>query len=84
MDSEIKDALRRRAVGYVVEELTEEFVYTSDEGRKKIKEKIHKKEVPSDLTAIKMWHEFFEEKKIELSDEELEKELQRLLGELKG
>jgi hypothetical protein len=77
-DEKIKKALIKKALGYDATEVVEEFV-SGEEGEIKLtKKKITKKNVPPDLTAIKM---LTEENKGELtlmSDEELEIEKQRL------
>ncbi|MBR2614633.1 MAG: hypothetical protein IKC71_03440 [Clostridia bacterium] len=80
-DKKLKDALYKKAVGFETEEVTEE--YQEKEGDiALIKRKVTKKTVPPDITALKMIME--EEKGVRsMTDEELEKEKQRLLLLLK-
>jgi hypothetical protein len=77
----IKKALIKKAVGYDMEEVTEE--YLEGEGEVKlVKRKVTKKNVPPDITAIKMLIETTNGIS-EMSDEQLEQEKQRLLNLLK-
>ena len=75
----LRRALIKKALGYDATEVVEEYV-SGEEGEIKLsKKKVTKKNVPPDLTAIKM---LIEEKQTNLSamsDEELEKEEQRLM-----
>ena len=77
-DEKIKKALIKKALGYDATEVVEEFV-SGEEGEIKLtKKKVTKKNVPPDLTAIKMLTEEGQVDLREMSDEELEKEKQRL------
>ena len=82
VNENLKSALLKKALGYSVTETVEEYV-GSDEGEiKLLKKKVTKKKVPPDVTALKM---LLDENKIPISeytDEQLEKERQRLLSEL--
>lgn len=82
VNENLKSALLKKALGYSVTETVEEYV-GSDEGEiKLLKKKVTKKKVPPDVTALKM---LLDENKIPISDytdEELEKERQRLIKEL--
>lgn len=69
-------ALRRKAFGYTVSEQTTEY---DGEGNE-IKNKVSTKDVPPDLSAIKLLLEQHEE--ITLTEKELEEERLRLLKEL--
>lgn len=78
----VKNALLKRAIGYVYEEESEE--YGVQEGKHTlVKHKITKKEVPPDLTAIKMILSEKTDSYEDLTLEELEKEKLRLLKQLK-
>ena len=76
-EDSVKDALKKKAFGYDTEETVDEFAYK--EGEEILaKKKVTKKNVPPDITAIKMLLE--EDVDLsEMTDEELEKEKIRLL-----
>lgn len=76
--SDFRGALVKKALGYDYKEVVEEYV-SGDDGQVKLtKKKVTKKNVPPDITALKILLE--ENVPIErLSDEELAKEKQRLL-----
>lgn len=75
----LKDALIQKALGYDAVEVIEE--YSEDDGEVKlIKRKVTTKNVPPDVTALKLLIENFNENSLEsMSDEQLEKEKIRLL-----
>lgn len=81
--SDLKDVLVRKALGYDVKEVVEEYV--ADEGGeiKLSKKKVTKKNVPPDLTALKILLDDEEKPIRSMSDEELQKEKERLLNLLK-
>lgn len=83
-DGDFKNALIKKALGYDAVEVVEEYV-SGDEGEIKLtKKKVTKKNVPPDITAIKMLIEDGASKSVlELSDQELESEKQRLIKLLK-
>ena len=76
----LDDALLKVAIGYSVEEVTEEYAQVDGE-MKLLKRKETKKDVPPDLKAVQL---LLGNKGnlANLSDEELEKEKNRLLKEL--
>lgn len=77
---EIKDAIKKVALGYSLEEVTEEYGVENGE-LKLVKRKETKKDIPPDLKAVKL---LLEDKDYSaLSDEELEAEKRRLLKTLK-
>lgn len=80
-DNEIvKDALLKRAVGYEAQEVTEEYTDDGLGGIKMVKRKVVSKNVPPDVSAVKLLVELSGDKDIkELTDEELENEKIRLL-----
>ncbi len=76
----IKEAILKVALGFSLEEVTEEYDMKDGEMRL-IKRKETKKDIPPDLKAAKMLID--EREYSSLSDEELEAEKQRLIRELK-
>lgn len=84
-NKKIKEALINKALGYTTQEVTEEYGYTGDEFILQ-KRKTSTKSYPPDLTALQLLlgKEVENEDQLEkLTDEELEKEKQRLLSILK-
>ena len=80
MESEIISALKKRALGYEAQEVTEEYS-SSEEGVKMVKRKVVLKPVPPDVTAVKILMELEGDKNVtSLTDEELELEKQRLIS----
>ena len=76
--SDFRGALVKKAMGYDYKEVVEEYVSGEDGQVKLAKKKVTKKNVPPDITALKILLE--ENVPIErLSDEELQEEKQRLL-----
>ena len=79
-DKKLNDAIMKVALGYSVEEVTEEYGVENGE-LKLVKRKETKKDIPPDLKAMKL---LLDDKDYSaLSDEELEAEKQRLLKQLK-
>ncbi len=79
-EDKIKNAVLKVALGYSLEEVTEEYGVEDGE-LKLVKRRETRKDVPPDLKAVKL---LLEEKDCsELSDEELEAEKKRLLNMLK-
>lgn len=80
----LEDALLKVALGYQVAEVTEEFAEV-DGQLKLTKRKKTKKDVPPDLKAVQL---LLSSKGVgelsEWTDEELERERQRLLKEMEG
>lgn len=78
-DENFEEALIRKAVGYDVQEITEEYV----EGDL-VKRKIATKHMPPDMSALKTLLELKGEEcdLAEMSDEELDKLKTKLLGQL--
>lgn len=79
-EQEIREAIIKVALGYSLEEVTEE--YGVENGQLKlVKRKETKKDIPPDLKAVKL---LLDDKDYSaLSDEELEQEKQKLLKRLK-
>ena len=79
-EQKIKEAILKVALGYSLEEVTEEYGVENGELRL-VKRKETKKDIPPDLKAVKL---LMEDKDYSvLSDEELEQEKQKLLKRLK-
>ena len=83
-EEKIGEALLKVALGYQVAEVTEEYAEV-DGALKLTKRKKIKKDVPPDLKAVQLLLETKQAEGYgEWSDEDLEKERQRLLAELQG
>lgn len=75
----LEDALRKKALGYDSTETVEEF--STDDGEvKMVKKRVTVKNVPPDVTALKMLLDKTEKPVQEMTDEELENEKARLLA----
>lgn len=80
---DVMSTLLKRAMGYTVEEIVEE--YAGDErGGELIKRKVTTKPVPPDVTALKTYIELSRQDDgyASMSDNELELEKKRLINEL--
>ena len=77
---ELKKALIKRAFGYDATEIIEEYGADEDGQVKLLKKKVTQKNVPPDITALKILLEDSEMPLDEMSDEQLEQEKQRLLA----
>lgn len=77
------DVLYKKARGYDVEEINREYVVDEDGNKKLVKEKTTVKHVPPDLSALKVYMELKDTELSKMSNEELIKEKERLIGELK-
>ncbi len=79
----IKDVLLKKALGYDTTEVVEEYV-SGEEGEIKLtKKKVTKKNVPPDLSALKLLLDSQNVSVQNMTDEELILERERLLKELK-
>ena len=78
------DVLYKKAKGYDVTETTVEYGFDEEGNRRVIKEKTSTKYVPPDLSAIKAYMELKDGELYDMTDEELKKERQKLLLELKN
>jgi hypothetical protein len=82
--NKVVKALKKRALGYETTEITEEYVDDGEGGIKMLKRKVIQKNVPPDVSAVKLYVELTGESSIKnLSDEELQEEKIRLLKMLK-
>ena len=79
----LKDALIKKALGYDAEEVIEEYATDKDGVVFLSKKKVTIKNVPPDISAIKMLLEENVEPLSTMTDDELEQEKQRLLGLLR-
>ena len=78
-ESDIKSALIKKALGYDATEVVEEYVSNDDGEVKLAKKKVTVKNVPPDITALKLLIGDQVVAPEEMSDEQLEEEKQRLL-----
>ena len=77
---DVRQALIKKALGYDAKEVVEEYVQNSEGEVQLTKRKVTTKSVPPDVQALKLLLEDDAQKPIiEMSDEELEREKQRLL-----
>ena len=84
MDEKIMKTLLKKATGYSHDEIQEEYAVKDEGDIVLTKRKITSKYYPPDSTALKTYIELSSGNNIEnLSDDELEKEKQRLLKQLK-
>ncbi len=81
-DKELTAALKKVAFGFSLEEVTEEYGAVDGE-MKLVKRRETRKDVPPDLKAVKMLLDGSAADVSAMSDEELEREKQRLLKLLK-
>lgn len=79
---DVMSTLLKRAMGYTVEEIVEEYV-GDEKGGELIKRKVTTKPVPPDVTALKTYIELSRQDDgyASMSDSELESEKERLLSE---
>ena len=80
MEEQIKDALKRCAVGFGTSETVEEFSVEDGELRH-VKKKVTKRDIPPDIKAVKLLMDG--EGLDGLSDESLEEEREKLIKLLK-
>ena len=80
-DGDIRNALLKCATGLSASETVEEFALDGDGQLKLVKRKVTKRDVPPDIKAVKMLME--SQAVAPLSDEELEREREKLLKMLK-
>ena len=74
-----KSVLVKKALGYDTQEIVEEYVGEEDGGVRLLKKKVTTKNVPPDITALKMLIDEQGKSVLEMSDEELATEKKRLL-----
>ncbi len=79
MTDKIMDAVKKRATGYSAVETVEEYAVV-DGSLELVKKRVTTKDVPPDMTAAKLLLDG--EEASSLTDEQLEAEKIRLLGEL--
>ena len=77
--AKFKTALIKKALGYDATEVVEEYVSDQEGEVKLTKKKVTKKNVPPDLTALKMLLDQTEIDVKVMTDEQLEEEKNRLL-----
>ena len=79
---QIDESLFRKAMGYTLDEVTEEYVNDENGDIKLVKKKVSKKHVPADIAALKVWLENnktnHNNKFDNLSDEEIKERIKKL------
>ena len=82
-EDKIKKALLKKALGYNVDEVIEEYSYDQDGEPKLSKKKVTTKHYSPDISAVKLllerYYRTYEDKVMSMSDEELGAEEKRLL-----
>ena len=79
-EGNVKEALKKCAVGFGTSEVVEEFAVEDGE-LKLVKRKVTRRDIPPDIKAGKMLLD--DDDVSEMSDEQLESERQRLIRQLK-
>lgn len=83
MEDKVKKAILKRALGYSVKEVQEEFSLADDGGMTLTKRKVTDKYLPPDNSALKTYLELSGVKNVDsYSDEQLQAEKERLVEEL--
>lgn len=86
--NQIISALYKKSLGYEVEEVVEEYSYDEYLNEKLVKKKTTKKDIPPDMTAIKILFElYFKDSSLDiknLTDEELKQKINEIIEKLKG
>ena len=82
--NEFEQVLFKKALGYDDTEVIEEYSAGEEGEIKLIKKKVTKKNVPPDLSALKMLLESQNPSVTQMTDEELLLEREKLLSELKN
>lgn len=80
---ELIEALIKKALGYDATEVVEEYVGNDDGEVKLSKKKVTTKNVPPDMSALKILLDDSQKEVGQMTDEELEKEKIRLINLLK-
>lgn len=86
LDEETFRAIKKLVKGFCLKEVVQEYVMDADGNRQLSKEKVSKKIVPPNTDIVKMLYTKSMDKNVSFdswTDEELEKEKQRLLKMLK-
>lgn len=78
-DKEVKAALVKKALGFDATEIVEEYVSDEQGDIRLSRKKVTTKNVPPDVTALKMLLEDDDAPVSQMTDDELEKEKTRLL-----
>lgn len=79
-EEDVKSALLKKALGYVTEEVVEEYIKNEDDKLVLNKRKVTSKVVPADIPAVKVVLDLIKDDDYSsMSDDELEAEKNRLL-----
>lgn len=80
------EALRKKALGYSTKEVIEEYSLDENNEERLLKKKVTKKNIPPDITAVKVLLELFNEQNDvdfkNLTDEELEQKITEITNKL--
>ena len=79
-EGNVKEALKKCAVGFGTSEVVEEFAVEDGE-LKLVKRKVTRRDIPPDIKAVRMLLD--DDDVSSMSDEQLESERQRLIRQLK-
>ncbi|HEY8423821.1 MAG TPA: hypothetical protein VIL23_03570 [Clostridia bacterium] len=82
MKRDFLDLLKKKAQGYKVDEIVEEYVNDEQDGLKLVKRKVTKKYVPPDAAAVKLLLDL-EPSVQDMSDQEIMEEIKRLEAQIK-
>lgn len=86
-ESDVITALTKKALGYEVQEVIEEYSIDDDNNERLMKKKVTKKSVPPDITAVKVileWENLnFQQDFKDLSDEELDEKINQIIKQIK-
>lgn len=87
-EDKIKQALLKKALGYNAKETVEEYGVDEEGNKHLVKQKVTKKHFSPDISAVKVllerYYKTYEEKVLSMSDDDLQKEKERLENLLKG
>lgn len=76
------EVLYKKACGYTIKERVKEYSYDEEGNQRLVKEKVHSKHIPPDMSAIKEYIASNEKLLFEMTEEQLRKEKYRLLKKL--
>lgn len=81
MKNELLKLLKKKAQGYKVDEVVEEYVHDDQDGLRLIKRKVTKKYVPPDTSAVKLLLDL-EPNIADMTDQQIKEEIERLKAQI--
>ena len=85
--NQIISALYKKSLGYEVQEVVEEYIFDENSNEKLIKKKTTKKDIPPDMTAVKIMLELFSNETdldiSNLTDEQLKQKIDEIMIKIK-